>query len=45
MWDLNILSATGDYYVFSTESFRELLGSREQVEQAMTNYIDGGEKN
>lgn len=44
MWDLNILSATDGYYVFSTESFRELLGSREQVEQAMTIYIDGGEK-
>lgn len=40
MWDLNILSKEDEYYRFATEGFRELLGSREQVEDGISQYIE-----
>ena len=40
MWDLNILSMEDEYYRFATEGFRELLGSREQVESEISKYIE-----
>ncbi|MEE5992834.1 MAG: hypothetical protein V3G42_06295 [Oscillospiraceae bacterium] len=44
MWDLNVLSAEGDHYRFATEGFREMLGSREEVDEAMSKYyFEGGE--
>ena len=43
MWDLNILTAKGDYYMFSTEGFRELLGNKEEVNSELSAYMGGGE--
>ncbi len=43
MWDLNLLSANGEYYVFATEGLREMLGSQENVEQKMSKYFGEGE--
>ncbi|MBR1592930.1 MAG: hypothetical protein IJ666_07960 [Ruminococcus sp.] len=40
MWDLNVLSKEEEYYRFATEGFRELLGSREQVEDCMSEYFE-----
>lgn len=40
MWDLNIFSKEDEYYRFATEGFRELLGSRERVETAMSDYFE-----
>lgn len=42
MCDLNILSVEDGYYRFATEGFRELLGSREQVENSMGEYFEEG---
>ncbi len=42
MWDLNIVSANGDHY-FATDGFREMLGSRDMIEQKMNEYIEEGE--
>ena len=42
MWDLNVLSMESGRYRFATESFRELLGSQEEVEQSMDEYIEEG---
>lgn len=42
MCDLNILSVEDGYYRFATEGFRELLGSREQVENSMSEYFEEG---
>lgn len=43
MWDLNILSAKGDCYMFSTEAFRELLGTKADVNSALSAYMGGNE--
>ncbi|MDE5833907.1 MAG: hypothetical protein K2H26_00135, partial [Ruminococcus sp.] len=40
MWDLNILSKEDEYYRFATEGFRELLGSKEQIEDGISKYIE-----
>lgn len=40
MWDLNILSKEDEYYRFATEGFRELLGSRKQVEDSISDYFE-----
>jgi len=40
MWDLNVLSKEGEYYLFATGGFRELLGNREQVEESMSEYFE-----
>ena len=43
MWDLNILTAdettNGYRYMFSSEGFRDLLGSKENVEKGLEKYI------
>ena len=44
MWDLNVLSREDEYYRFATEGFRELLGSRETVENEMSKYMEEGEE-
>ncbi|MGN0650756.1 MAG: hypothetical protein ACI4KM_09995 [Oscillospiraceae bacterium] len=44
MWDLNILSKEDVYYRFAAEGFRELLGSREQVFNSMSDYVMEGEE-
>lgn len=41
MWDLNIISVNGDYYMFSTDGFRELLGRREKIEEELNKYAEG----
>ena len=38
MCDLNVLSKEDQYYRFATEGFRELLGSRDKVEDAILDY-------
>lgn len=38
MCDLNVISKEDEYYRFATEGFRELLGSREKVEDAILDY-------
>ena len=43
MWDLNILSAKGDEYMFSTEGFRELLGTKAEVNAELSTYMGGSE--
>lgn len=43
MWDLNILSAKGDHYMFSTEGFRELLGTKAEVNSSLSFYMGGSE--
>lgn len=43
MWDLNVLSSEGDYYMFATESFREMLGKQEDVEKKMSEYFGEGD--
>ncbi len=43
MWDLNVLSLEGDCYRFSTEGFREMLGSQYKVDQSMSEYCFGEE--
>ncbi len=40
MWDLNILSNEDEYYRFATEGFRDLLGSKEQVENGISEYFE-----
>lgn len=40
MWDLNVVSKEDNYYRFATEGFRELLGSRRQVEDEMGKYFE-----
>jgi len=40
MWDLNILSKEDEYYLFATEGFRELLGSKEQVDDSISEYFE-----
>ncbi|MGN0683467.1 MAG: hypothetical protein ACI4JY_07305, partial [Oscillospiraceae bacterium] len=42
MWDLNILSKEDSYYRFAAEGFRELLGSKEQIENSMGDYMEEG---
>ncbi len=44
MWDLNVLSKEDEYYRFATEGFRKLLGSREQVENSMSDYFEEDKK-
>ena len=39
MWDLNIVSCKGEYYMFSTEGFRELLGTQEEVNTELAKYV------
>ena len=39
MWDLNILTAKDDVYMFSTEGFRELLGTKREVQDALLKYL------
>ena len=41
MWDLNILSVKGEYYMFSTEGFRELLGTKADVNTELSAYMGG----
>ena len=41
MWDLNILTSKDDLYMFSTEGFRELLGTREDVNTELSKYMGG----
>ncbi len=41
MWDLNILTSKDDFYMFSTEGFRELLGTREDVNTELSKYMGG----
>ena len=41
MWDLNILTSKDDFYMFSTEGFRELLGTREEVNTELSKYMGG----
>ena len=41
MWDLNILTAKDDVYMFSTEGFRELLGTKKEVQDALLKYFGG----
>ena len=43
MWDLNILSCKDERYMFSTDGFRELLGTREEVNNELTKYIGGND--
>lgn len=43
MWDLNVLSKEDEYYRFATEGFRELLGSNDQVEDAILEYSKEGQ--
>ena len=38
MCDLNVLSMEDEFYRFATEGFRELLGSREKVEDTILDY-------
>ena len=40
MWDLNVISKEENFYRFATEGFRELLGSRKQVEDEMSKYFE-----
>lgn len=40
MWDLNVISKEDNFYRFATEGFRELLGSRKQVEDEMDKYFE-----
>lgn len=40
MWDLNIVSKEDAYYRFATEGFRELLGSKKEVEDGMAEYFE-----
>ena len=42
MWDLNILSCKDEHYMFSTEGFRELLGTRSEVNTELAKYIGRG---
>jgi hypothetical protein len=39
MWDLNIVSKEDEFYRFATEGFRELLGSRKQIEDEISKYV------
>ncbi len=41
MWDLNILTAKDDVYMFSTEGFRELLGTKKEVQDELLKYFGG----
>ena len=47
MWDLNIITADetpdGRRYMFSSEGFRDLLGSRETVEKDLMKYMKAGD--
>ena len=40
MWDLNVVSKEDSFYRFATEGFRELLGSKKQVEDEMARYFE-----
>lgn len=40
MWDLNVVSREDIYFRFATEGFRELLGSKKQVEDEMDKYFE-----
>lgn len=44
MCDLNVLGDNGGTYVFSTKSFRELLGDQKEVANQLANYIGDGEE-
>ncbi|MBQ1463832.1 MAG: hypothetical protein IIZ18_03390, partial [Ruminococcus sp.] len=39
MWDLNVLTASGEHYTFATEGFRDMLGTADDVELALAEYM------
>ncbi len=40
MWDLNVITVMDGYYRFATDGFRKLLGSKENVDKSMADYIE-----
>ena len=43
MWDLNVLTAESDRFNFATESFRDMLGDQNKIEESLMVYEEEGD--